>query len=191
MRLTLANSLLAASALFVAVPATAATGNNLLDLGNYTATSGVNNAASIVDGISPADGTHWQNQAWWTGSAEEVIFDLGGDFYLESATLIVDNNDDYALFTSQNGSDWRSIWEIDAMSGSQNTGLESFQTSLLEQSWTSSSYLKIVATGGDGLYGVGELTVSGVGVLAVPEPETYAMFLAGIALVGAVARRRA
>ena len=34
--------------------------------------------------------------------------------------------------------------------------------------------------------GIGYLSVA-----AVPEPETYALFLAGLALVGAVARRRA
>ncbi len=36
----------------------------------------------------------------------------------------------------------------------------------------------------------GEWTVNGVAVAAVPEPETYAMLLAGLGLVGAIARRR-
>jgi hypothetical protein len=32
--------------------------------------------------------------------------------------------------------------------------------------------------------------VEGVGVPAIPEPETYAMFLAGLGMIGAIARRR-
>ncbi|MBL8491002.1 MAG: PEP-CTERM sorting domain-containing protein [Rhodocyclaceae bacterium] len=36
----------------------------------------------------------------------------------------------------------------------------------------------------------GDLTYGSVSVAAVPEPETYAMFLAGLGLIGAVARRR-
>jgi hypothetical protein len=34
------------------------------------------------------------------------------------------------------------------------------------------------------------LRLSGVSVSPVPEPETYAMLLAGLGLVGAMARRR-
>ncbi|MBP6505549.1 MAG: PEP-CTERM sorting domain-containing protein [Rhodoferax sp.] len=36
----------------------------------------------------------------------------------------------------------------------------------------------------------GEIGSPGAIAAAVPEPETYAMLLAGLALVGAVARRR-
>ncbi len=39
------------------------------------------------------------------------------------------------------------------------------------------------------LDGIGDNAV-GFGVSAVPEPETYAMLLAGLGLVGAIARRR-
>lgn len=48
----------------------------------------------------------------------------------------------------------------------------------------SSKGFRVTSTGTD--FYVGAMTVS-----AVPEPETYAMFLAGLGLMGAVARRRA
>ena len=41
------------------------------------------------------------------------------------------------------------------------------------------------------LGGHGTVTVSALGVVAVPEPESYAMLLAGLGLLGLIARRRA
>jgi hypothetical protein len=48
--------------------------------------------------------------------------------------------------------------------------------------------LRIYSTGGDGLYSVSEFQAFAA---PVPEPETYALLLAGLGLVAAVARRRA
>lgn len=46
--------------------------------------------------------------------------------------------------------------------------------------------------GGHGTFSITALnaTVASAAVAAVPEPETYAMFLAGLGVVGAIARRR-
>ena len=47
---------------------------------------------------------------------------------------------------------------------------------------------RIQSVGGDGFYSVSEFQAQGVA--AVPEPETYAMMLAGIGLLGFVVRRK-
>lgn len=50
------------------------------------------------------------------------------------------------------------------------------------------SKLSFFGAAGDGMYSVSEVSV--LGVSAVPEPETYAMFLAGLGLMGFMSRRR-
>ncbi|MBP7668835.1 MAG: FxDxF family PEP-CTERM protein [Burkholderiaceae bacterium] len=47
-----------------------------------------------------------------------------------------------------------------------------------------------LATGNATLLGTYNGTLSGLTVSAVPEPQTYAMLLAGLVAVGAMARRR-
>jgi hypothetical protein len=57
-------------------------------------------------------------------------------------------------------------------------------------SGTSSSPFVLSLTGKPGYFGAygGSMTASAVS--AVPEPETYAMMLAGLALIGSIAVRR-
>ncbi|MTW31849.1 PEPxxWA-CTERM sorting domain-containing protein [Pseudoduganella danionis] len=50
---------------------------------------------------------------------------------------------------------------------------------------SSGRYVEILAYGGQSW-----TALSNVNVTAVPEPETYAMMLAGLALVGAISRRK-
>ena len=63
-------------------------------------------------------------------------------------------------------------------------------------SWTfgGGAYTYFSITGGDHLFGVvtgeGEIDALYGGVAAIPEPETYAMLLAGLGLLGFAARRR-
>jgi hypothetical protein len=49
--------------------------------------------------------------------------------------------------------------------------------------------LSFISAFGDNSYSMSEISVMGH-VASVPEPETYAMFLAGLGLMGTIARRR-
>jgi len=186
MKYALTAALLSAVVSMPVQASTADTGS-FLDLSQYSASAGINNPELIVDGEIPFDGTQWQDQAWWRGSSESVTFDLGGSFTLTAALLNVDNNDNYTLSASTDGVTWTPVWEILRTDGSVGWGLESFATFLPLSSPV--SYVQVSASGGDNMYGLGEFRLMGVAA-AVPEPESYALMLAGLGLIGAVARRR-
>jgi hypothetical protein len=67
----------------------------------------------------------------------------------------------------------------------------------MDNNWTTTSYLNIFTNGGPAIT---KITFSAsqnafetdnhAYIAAVPEPETYAMMLAGLGLMGLVARRR-
>lgn len=57
-------------------------------------------------------------------------------------------------------------------------------------SLTSGIYRIYLATGAATSVGTFNGTLSGLTVSAVPEPQTYALMMAGLGLVGAMARRR-
>jgi len=65
------------------------------------------------------------------------------------------------------------------MSGNEGNGVIQFNGSLTSITWTNPLF--------ENWYG---FTVGAPVVAAIPEPETYALMLAGLALLGARARRR-
>lgn len=101
---------------------------------------------------------------------------------------------DFALFDGNAGDTWfnnRSV-DLSSIAGADNNANFAFRivsafapgTSAYAASNTGSSY----ATSGTWRFDM--VTVSGDTVAAVPEPETYAMMIAGIGLMGFTARRR-
>lgn len=101
---------------------------------------------------------------------------------------------DFALFDGNAGDTWfnnRSV-DLSAIAGADNNANFAFRvvsafapgTSAYAAANTGSSY----ATSGTWRFDM--VTVSGTSVAPVPEPETYAMLLAGLGLMGFAARRR-
>lgn len=101
---------------------------------------------------------------------------------------------DFALFDGNAGDTWfngRTV-DLSAISGADNNANFAFRvvsafapgTSAYAAANTSSNY----ATSGTWRFDM--VTVSGSAVAPVPEPETYAMLLAGLGLMGFAARRR-
>lgn len=101
---------------------------------------------------------------------------------------------DFALFDGNAGDTWfngRTV-DLSAISGADNNANFAFRvvsafapgTSAYAAANTGSSY----ATSGTWRFDM--VTVSGSAVAPVPEPETYAMLLAGLGLMGFAARRR-
>lgn len=110
-------------------------------------------------------------------------------YSLDGSTFV-----DFALFDGNAGDTWfngRTV-DLSAISGADNNANFAFRvvsafapsTSAYAASNAGSSY----ATSGTWRFDM--VTVSGNTIAAVPEPETYAMLLAGLGLMGFVARRR-
>jgi hypothetical protein len=140
--------------------------------------------SAIVDGTPQADGTTWYHDtAFWMGLDGTVTINLAGSFAISSLTLQADDNDSYKV-AYWNGSAWT---DIQTFGTAGSWGLVTRPTLNFGSPITTDAF-QITATGGDGWYSVGQFSADGVA--AVPEPETYAMMLAGLSLLGAIARRR-
>lgn len=112
--------------------------------------------------------------------------DLGEVKHIASVqyTLALYPNSDVVqkIFVSDTaiGNNWSSLSPIASFSGAGHHG------DVLTQTINSSGrYVEILAYGGQSW-----TALSNVNVAAVPEPETYAMMLAGLAMVGALRRRQ-
>lgn len=158
--------------------------------GVYGWGSGVIAAASTVtDGAFLGSQHQWDlGSVWWDTRApnslnNSIDIDLGGSFSISGFKVEADNNDTYRL-EYFNGGNWHTAWDIPILS---SWGMESRSANLSND--ITASRLRFTATGGDGYYSVSEIQAFGVQA-PVPEPESYAMLLAGLAIVGWAARKR-
>ncbi|MFH1148062.1 MAG: hypothetical protein V1736_10205 [Pseudomonadota bacterium] len=157
-----------------------------------------NDSNLMIDGYLPPEGTHWQSSfcVYWNGTTPAFVIDFGSPFDLQDIKFSVDNNDDYAIDYSLDGSNWSNLVIIlssygniavspggmDTMS-SISTGPEYIPQ--LDFAPRQAQYLKVYATGGDNMYSIAELQSYGD-----PVPIPGAVYLLGSGLVGLVGLRR-
>lgn len=140
-------------------------------------------AGTVTDGLFLGNNHPWDvDTVYWSGLDAVVEIDLGGSFQLSSFTVEADNNDTYEI-AYRSGTTWQLAASVPF---AFNFGGLQLRTIDLPAPVTADA-LRITATGGDNLYSVSELQAF---AQPVPEPETYALMLAGLGLVGAIARRR-
>jgi hypothetical protein len=141
-------------------------------------------ASTVTDGAYLANGTQWNvGTVFWLGAGPTITVELGAAANVTHLDLQADNNDDYGVSYRDLGGTWHSLatisphrsWGLD-MGGASFAGVDA-------------TAFAITAVGGDGYYSVSEFQAIGT-TLAVPEPETYALMLLGLACVGMSARRR-
>ncbi|MDP1658155.1 MAG: PEP-CTERM sorting domain-containing protein [Methylotenera sp.] len=144
------------------------------------------NAATLTDNVFLPASTQWDTgTVWWNGfdnPDNTIQIDLGGQFSISSLILQADDNDLYPILYRNGAADpWQSVWNAPIVGG---FGMQT----------RSSDPLSIVATSfligngvGDGFYSVSEFQAIGA---PVPEPETYALLLGGLGLIGFMTRRR-
>lgn len=143
---------------------------------------------------------------WGTSGGSEAVV-LGGSDGSQFAQLSAGDNI-YQAFSSDgaglynvnflaNGQGYSSVYlssDVNAQNFSNAQGTSGSPSTVYGPGWQSATY-SFNATANTSYHvffeGAGTgLGVDGISVTAVPEPETYAMMLAGLGAVGFVARRR-
>jgi hypothetical protein len=143
--------------------------------------------STVTDGAFLANGTQWNvGTVFWTGAtgADAVTIDLLATSVVSGITLQADNNDDYGISYRDTGGTWHTLTTI---SPNRSWGLDMGSATFAPVTATA---FAITAVGGDGFFSVSEFQADGRVVPGVPEPETYALMLAGLGAVAWVARRR-
>lgn len=142
--------------------------------------------SSVVDGSFLPNSTQWNlGTVFWSGAfnADRVIVKLSGLAVVDSFTLQADNNDDYQLSYLGQDDHWHELVTVSPhRSWGMDMGYANLATPVLAKAFA------ISAVGGDGYYSVSEFQANGA--LAVPEPESYAMMLLGLGVLGGLLGRR-
>lgn len=141
--------------------------------------------------------THWNGG----GGVGWVQLDFGQSYLLDAVDVYGTysagawRTNDYNLLVSDDGANWASIasgaYHFEPALGGQWGGHHGFA----DGAEPAGRYLRYTRTGGADWAYLTEFEVQGhlatpAPTLAVPEPETYAMLLAGLATLGAWSRRR-
>lgn len=156
--------------------------------------------ALLTDGAFPINGTDWQHPStvWWTNGAGPsgtvLTFEFAQTYTLQDVVLTVDNNDDYVVETSLDGSTWTALFTVAANTGPTGWGLDNFSSTPGDAAYsadidfapTAARFARIYALNGDALYSVGEVQFTA----AVPEPGSLALLGAGLAITALGLRRR-
>ena len=171
-------------------------GTVTLDGAGFGAFSAQWGAGSLANAQTVTDGQYLpNNQQWnigtlfWNGAGggepnTSFTVQLLQKSSVTGFALQADNNDDYGVEYKNAQGNWIGLITL---SPHRSGGLDFVQMTLAAPVVTDAFRIKSV--GGDGFYSVSEFQALGA-VVAVPEPETYAMLLAGLGVIATVAKRR-
>jgi hypothetical protein len=160
------------------IPVTSVTGS-----GVYS-----NSLPLLTDGYIPPEGTIWTNDTnvWWYGTAPTFTLQFNSVYTLDGIRIQVDNNDDYLIQYSLNGSAWSDLYTIPSGNGNIGNGMDTFNQAEINFAPVDARYIRVQATGGDGMYAISEVQAFGT---PVPEPATITLLGSGL-LIGTVFGKR-
>ena len=194
---TLLATLLVAAAPFASASSNVALGASVTATGpGFGNSAGWDNAAlalpsTLTDGVFLATGQQWDtNTVFWSGgspdAADVITITLSGAASVTSLHLQGDNNDLYAVSYKDLDGTWHSLPSISPNTDSGwglGDGYATFGA-------VDATAFQIMAIGGDNAYAVSEFQATGT-LLAVPEPTSGLLLLAGVGALATLARRRA
>jgi hypothetical protein len=129
-----------------------ATPGGLLPSATLVREDGVSRTKVITDGTAPRDGDGWDTPLTAILAPRAVLeYDLGEPKHVAAVLLSGDNNDDYILEGSLDGSAWFTLWRAppDPIPGMRTRTIKTLDAS--------TRYVKLTAERGDNSYSVGEL----------------------------------
>lgn len=131
----------------------------------------INHPASLlIDGNTVEKETEWQDAAgvWWEAPEVHFILDLGKRCLISDLMLQADNNDDYQIEYSLDGTAYKPLMLITEGMGEAGTGFDTFSSVAGTAGYLAAldfakpveaRYLKISGRGGDSNYALAEIVV--------------------------------
>jgi hypothetical protein len=149
-----------------------------------------NNPYLLVNGYLPAEGTFWKDSAnvWWEGTTPAFTFDFNAVYLVDDMQIQVDNNDNYLIQYSINGSLWNNLYTIPSGAGTISGGMDTFTTSEISFTPVYARYLRMSAVSGDTMYSISEVQAFGTG--PVPEPASLMLVGSGMVAVLGIRKKR-
>ncbi|MGV3620899.1 MAG: hypothetical protein ACO1OB_08780 [Archangium sp.] len=131
-----------------------ATRPNLLRGASVRRSDGIANPAVLADGVASSDADVWNNpRAQVLSKTGFVEWDLGRPEIIAAMRIQADNNDRYDIQGSLDGDRWFPIWAAGGVD------LPGVQTRTSNPLTASARFLRMTASGGDGMYSITELEV--------------------------------
>jgi hypothetical protein len=127
---------------------------------------GVTHVDRLTDGIAaaPDDPPHTDLTSMLASPESFVIYDLGGETAIHCAAIEADGDDSYQLALSDDGLAFSPLWTAPA------TGDRGMQPRFARDLGGRGRFLRLAASGGDGVYAVAELSVAGACPTRWPPP---------------------
>lgn len=126
-----------------------------------------NNEKLIIDGDFSEQGSAWDNEkcVWWNGTSPYFVIDLGAVYQVPDLVLQVDNNDNYQVDYSVDGTTFTPLVTVKADSGEIEWGMDTLSsapgnTDTIEGMAFKpviARFIKIYATEGDDSYSISEI----------------------------------
>lgn len=122
-------------------------------------------AERVTDGVIAASGDGWDTElTCLIEPGGGIEWDLGQPHILTHAHLAADHDDNYAVYTSNDGHTWEKSWEASRVDGS---GQQPRTTAKLA---ARARYVRLEPNGGDGAYSISELVLASQPQGAFPPP---------------------
>ncbi|MCF6298809.1 MAG: hypothetical protein L3J01_02915 [Thiomicrorhabdus sp.] len=146
------------------------------------------------------------NTIWWSNLEGMINMDLGNLFMVQDVLMQVDANDAYQMDYSIDNINWDNLFTINPDDGEIARAMDTMSSDNLNEEYVANMdfsmvearYLRLSASGGNGLYILSEVQVFGSPLVesnlqtvsSVPNPPTFMLFGVGLVMLLGLQHRR-